>query len=81
MQRLIVMPPGAPKEAVEALRVAIGKLNTDRAYAEDAMKTFGFAPEWTADPSVAAKVRKNLVLPAKTHAFLQAYIDNPPKNR
>jgi len=81
MQRLIVMPPGAPKEAVEALRVAVGKLNTDKGYAEDAVKTFGFAPEWTADPSVAAKVRKNLVLPAKTHQFLQNYIDNPPKNR
>ncbi len=81
MQRLIVMPPGAPKEAVEALRVAVGKLNTDKDYAEAAVKTFGFAPEWTADPSVAAKVRKNLVLPAKTHQFLQTYIDNPPKNR
>jgi tripartite-type tricarboxylate transporter receptor subunit TctC len=81
MQRLIVMPPGAPKEAVEALRVAVGKLNTDKDYAEAAVKTFGFVPEWTADPSVAVKVRKNLVLPAKTHQFLQTYIDNPPKNR
>jgi len=66
---------------VEALRVAVGKLNTDKDYAEAAVKTFGFVPEWTADPSVAVKVRKNLVLPAKTHQFLQTYIDNPPKNR
>ncbi len=81
MQRLIVMPPGVPKEAAAALESAINKLNHDKAYGEDALKTFGFVPEWTADASVGPKVRKTLVLPAKTRDFLEKYIANPPKNR
>ena len=81
MQRLIVMPPGAPKEAVAAIAAAIDKLNTDKAYGEEAVKTFGFVPEWTADATVASKVRKTLVLPEKTRVFLEKYIANPPRNR
>ncbi len=81
MQRLIVMPPGAPKEAAAAVEAAINRLNNDKAYGEDALKTFGFIPEWTADASVAPKVRKTLVLPTKTRDFLEQYIANPPKNR
>ncbi len=81
MQRLIVMPPGAPAEAVAAIAAAIDKLNNDKAYGEDALKTFGFIPEWTANAAVSEKVRKALVLPEKTRVFLEKYIANPPKNR
>src|SRR5215475_5452440 len=42
IQRVIVMPPGAPPAAVEAPRAAIPRLNADPAYAEEAEKTFGF---------------------------------------
>ena len=38
MLRLIVMPPGSPKAAVDALRTAIAGLNNDKEYAEEAMK-------------------------------------------
>ena len=81
MQRLIVMPPGVPKEAADDVRTAINQLNTDKAYGEDAMKTFGFVPEWTANAQVGDKIRKALVLDTSTREFLDKYIANPPKNR
>src|SRR5262249_47820080 len=36
VQRVIVMPPGAPQAAIDAMRAAITRVNTDPAYAEDA---------------------------------------------
>jgi tripartite-type tricarboxylate transporter receptor subunit TctC len=81
MQRMIVMPPGVPKESLEAMQQAIARLNSDKAYGEDAMKTFGFIPEWTANAQVQERVRKNLVLPDNVRVFLEKYIANPPKNR
>ena len=45
---MIVMPPGAPQAAVDALRTAIARVNADKAYAEEAEKTFGFVPQWAA---------------------------------
>lgn len=81
MQRMIVLPPNAPPEAVAALRGAVRKLNDDREYEEDAMKTFGFAPEWAASDDVAERVRRALVLPQSVKDFMQAYIKNAPRGR
>jgi tripartite-type tricarboxylate transporter receptor subunit TctC len=80
MQRMVVMPPSVPPAAVAALRAAINKLNTDKAYGEDAMKAFGFVPEWVADDGTAERVRKQLVLAPEVKEFLHDYIQNPPKN-
>src|SRR5712675_3309102 len=41
IQRIIVMPPGVPPAAIAALRDAIGRVNGDKAYAEEAEKAFG----------------------------------------
>src|SRR5262249_33666077 len=50
IQRVIVMPPGAPQAAVDALRTAIARVNGDAAYADEAEKTFGFVPQWAGGP-------------------------------
>ena len=50
MQRTIVLPPNSPPAAIAALRDAIEELNHDPAYAQEADKTLGFAPEWVAVP-------------------------------
>lgn len=81
MQRMIVMPPGAPDAAIAAMREAVTRLNADKAYADDALKTFGFVPEWTTTGDVAQRVRKNLVLSPGIRKFLNDYIANPPRNR
>jgi hypothetical protein len=39
IQRMIVMRPGAPPAAVEALRAAIIRVNADPAYGEEATKS------------------------------------------
>ncbi len=79
MQRMIVLPPGAPPGAIRALRAAVDKLNTDKDYGDDATKTFGFVPEWVAEPDVSARVRKALVLPPRIREFMHNYIKNAPR--
>jgi tripartite-type tricarboxylate transporter receptor subunit TctC len=81
MQRMVVLPPNSPPEAVAALRAAVRKLNDDKSYEDDAIKTFGFGPEWTAHDGVADHVRRTLVLPQPVKDFIHAYIKNAPKGR
>src|ERR1700712_1349093 len=80
MQRMIVMPPGSPPDAVRALQDALRKLNSDKQYAEEALSTFGFVPEWIADAGVQERVRSALVLSPDVKKFLRSYIENPPRN-
>lgn len=72
--RLIVLPPGSPKAAVEALREAIGRLNTDKEFAAESVKLFGFVPEYAAGPDTNERVRAALLVPAETKAFAAQYI-------
>jgi hypothetical protein len=81
MQRMIVLPPNSPPEAIKALRAAVNKLNTDKEYGDDAIKTFGFVPEWTAQADVSDRVRKALALPPEIREFMQNYIKNAPRGR
>jgi hypothetical protein len=62
MQRQIVLPPGAPPAAVAALRVAVLRLNDDKAHAEEAVRTIGFVPEWVAGADTNAQVRAALTV-------------------
>jgi len=74
MQRIIALPPGAPKVAVEAVRIALGRLNTDKEFAAEAMKTFGYEPEYIADPDVAPKVRNALTVKPEIRSFVADYV-------
>jgi hypothetical protein len=79
IQRVIVMPPGAPAAAVEALRAAIPRLNADPAYAEEAEKTFGFVPLWSAGPDTSKVAQTALNMQPQVRTFLTEYIKNVPK--
>jgi len=81
MQRMIVLPPNSPPEAIKALRAAVEKVNADKSYAEDAVKTFGFVPEWTTTEDVADRVRRALVLPQSVKDFMTAYVKAAPRGR
>jgi hypothetical protein len=48
MQRLLVLPPTTPQPALDALQAAVARLNSDKAFADDAQKTIGFVPEYGA---------------------------------
>ncbi|MDB5595930.1 MAG: hypothetical protein JWM36_2891 [Hyphomicrobiales bacterium] len=79
MQRLIVMPPGAPTEAVEALTHAIEALNHDPDYAEEGERTLGYVPEFIAGSQVNARVRRQLSISPGTRSFLEAYVKKAPR--
>jgi tripartite-type tricarboxylate transporter receptor subunit TctC len=74
IQRTVVLPPNAPPPAVAALRDAIEALNHDPAYAEEAMQTLGFAPEWIAGPETNAQVRRSLSITPAMRAFIASYV-------
>jgi tripartite-type tricarboxylate transporter receptor subunit TctC len=79
IQRVIVMPPGAPQGAVEALRAAIPRLNADPAYAEEAEKAFGFVPLWSAGPDTPKVAQTALNMQPQVRTFLTEYMKNVPK--
>ena len=79
IQRMIVMPPDAPQAAVEALRAAIMRVNGDKAYAEEAEKTFGFAPRRMAGPNTPKVAQTALTVRPEVRAFLTDYMKNLPK--
>jgi hypothetical protein len=79
MQRLFVLPPGAPPAAAEALSKALLALNDDKAYQDDAVKTIGFVPDWQAGPDTNRRVRQALSGQPEARAFLNDYIQNRKK--
>lgn len=58
--RVAVMPPGAPKAAVDAIRAAVAKLASDKEFAEEAVKSFSYVPEFASGPDTADRVRAML---------------------
>jgi tripartite-type tricarboxylate transporter receptor subunit TctC len=74
MQRLFALPPGSPPAAVAALRAALVRLGNDKAYAEDALKTMGYVPEYEAGPDSSEKVRAALTVRPEVRSFVADYI-------
>jgi tripartite-type tricarboxylate transporter receptor subunit TctC len=78
IQRIIVMPPGAPAAAVDAIRAAIPRVNGDKAYAEEAEKAFGYVPVWEASPDTPRLAQTALSVKPEVRAFLIDYMKNVP---
>ena len=74
MYRLIALPPGVPKDAVNALRAAVAKLNEDKAYLEEAQKTMGELPEYVTSADLNDRVRRGLSIKPEIKAFMEAYV-------
>jgi hypothetical protein len=74
MQRLLALPPNAPPAALQALRAAVLRLNSDKAFAEDALKTIGFVPEYSAGPETNRQVRQAVVLRPEIRSFVADYV-------
>ncbi|MBX9774320.1 MAG: hypothetical protein K2Y71_07880 [Xanthobacteraceae bacterium] len=73
MIRILALPPGAPRPAVDALREAVARMNDDPVYAADAMKTIGFVPEYATGPNTNHEVRTGLAVSPQMRAFLIDY--------
>lgn len=74
MQRMIAMPPGSPKAAVDALRDAVKKLNGDKAFAAEAEKILGYVPEYVAGADIVDEIRQALNVGLEIQAFAADYI-------
>jgi hypothetical protein len=74
MLRLIAMPPGSPPAAVDALRTALGRLNNDKDYAEEAMKIIQFVPQYETGADINSRIRKRLEVKPEVRRFVADYI-------
>jgi tripartite-type tricarboxylate transporter receptor subunit TctC len=79
MQRLLVLPPGVPAPAVDALRAAVLRLNNDQAFADEALRTVGFVPEYSAGPDTNRQVSNALTVTPQMRTAVAEYIKNGPK--
>ena len=79
MQRILSLPPGAPPAAVAALRTALDRLNNDKEFHADAIKTLGFIPEYDAGDDVAPRIRAALTVRPEIRKFVADYIPKGSK--
>src|SRR5215510_6776697 len=79
MLRSVVLPPGVPQAAVAALRKAFERLNSDKEFAEEALKSIQFVPQFVTGEDLNAQVRRRLVIDPAIRTFVADYIKNPPK--
>ena len=79
MLRAVVMPPGSPQGAVNALRKAIAALNDDKEFAADAMKTMQFVPVYDTGDDLNDRVRKSLVVKPEIRTFVNDYLKKVKK--
>lgn len=73
MYRMLALPPGTPKDAVNALRDAVVQLAADKSYMEEALKVMGDAPEYVTRATLNDDVRAGLSISPDLKAFMDAY--------
>ena len=73
MYRMLTLPPGSPRDAVEALRAAIVKIAADKAYIAEANKLIGNVPEYVTSPSLKDDVRAAVSIDPAIKTFMDAY--------
>jgi len=74
MLRTVAMPPGVPQAAVDALRAALARLNDDKDYAAEAMKSIQFVPRYQTSADINARVRKAMTVPDDLRLFVLDYM-------
>jgi tripartite-type tricarboxylate transporter receptor subunit TctC len=79
LQRLVALPPGTPPAAAAALRDAVVRLNQDKEFAAESIKTIEFAPDYETGPDIAQRVRALLVASPEVRAFVADYIRSAEK--
>jgi tripartite-type tricarboxylate transporter receptor subunit TctC len=73
MYRVIALPPGAPRDAIDALRAAVTKLASDKNYLQEAAKSIGEAPEYVTNATLNDAVRTGLSINPELKAFVDGY--------
>lgn len=73
--RIIVMPPGTPKEASAAVRKAFDEVNKDPEFREDALKTVKFVPSYLTDSRTEALFQEKLRPDPRLRDFIRRYVE------
>jgi tripartite-type tricarboxylate transporter receptor subunit TctC len=79
LQRQIVLAPGTPRAAYDALGTAIERLNHDPDFAAEARRTIEFVPDYPTGPDMSTTVRAMLHATPEMRAFINDYTRNVPK--
>jgi len=79
MLRTVVLPPGVPAAAVEALRSAVARLNDDPEFAAEAQKSLQFVPHYVTGGDLNTQVRRALVVKPEVRSFVIDYVKKPPR--
>jgi len=74
-QRVLVMAPGTPPEAIVAIRKAIDKFADDATFKEDALKSIKLVPNYLSNAKTAALFSRVADPEPSLQTFLRAYID------
>jgi tripartite-type tricarboxylate transporter receptor subunit TctC len=74
MLRTIAMPPGSPQSAADALRAALTRLNNDKDYAAESMKTMQFVPHYETGAEINARVRRAMTVSPEIRTFVTKYM-------
>jgi tripartite-type tricarboxylate transporter receptor subunit TctC len=77
--RLVALPPGAPREAIDALRRAVTRLAHDPEFAAESKKTVEYVPEYETAPDLSEQVAKVMVVAPQMRDTINAYMRNVPK--
>jgi hypothetical protein len=79
MLRTVAMPPDSPKAAADALRVALGRLNNDKEYADEALKVMQFVPVYVTGADINARVRKAMAVSPAVRTFVLDFMKSANK--
>jgi putative tricarboxylic transport membrane protein len=79
MLRLLALPPHSPVAAADALRMAVARLSKDTAYADEAIRSIGFVPEYKTGPDTSRQVRNGLTVRPEIRAFIADYAKKSAK--
>jgi tripartite-type tricarboxylate transporter receptor subunit TctC len=77
--RLVALPPGAPREAIDALRRAVERLAHDKEFAAESKKMLEYVPEYETAPDLTEQVAKVMVVAPQMRDYINAYTRNVPK--
>jgi tripartite-type tricarboxylate transporter receptor subunit TctC len=79
MYRMLTLPPGSPRDAVDALRAAVVKLAADKTYIAAANELMGGVPEYVTSPKLNDDVRAALSINPAIRTFMNAYAKRTAK--
>jgi tripartite-type tricarboxylate transporter receptor subunit TctC len=75
-ERILVMAPNTPHQALDDIRHALKALGSDEEFRADAMKTMKFVPDYDTSPEAEALYRSKVAANPRLVSFFEKYIED-----